>query len=85
MNTSGVGLSGSASFAANQAGASTFTVTSNGTSNNTASTLVARDASGNFYSSSIMVKELVITDNSGTPKYKLAYDATSDSLVTIKL
>jgi hypothetical protein len=85
MNTTGVGLSGSASFAANQSGATTFTIVSNGTSSNTASTLVARDANGNFYSSSIMVKELVITDNSGTPKYKIAYDATSDSMVTIKL
>jgi hypothetical protein len=48
MNTSGTGLSGSATFTADQAGASTFTVASNATSANGASTIVARDASGNF-------------------------------------
>jgi hypothetical protein len=53
MNVSGTGLSGSASFTANQAGASTFTVTSNATNLNTASTIVARDASGNFTAGTI--------------------------------
>jgi len=48
LAVSGVGLSGSASFTANQAGSSTFTVTSNATSANTANTIVSRDASGNF-------------------------------------
>jgi hypothetical protein len=48
MNTSGTGISGSATFTANQAGASTFTVTSNADSANGASTIVARDSSGNF-------------------------------------
>jgi hypothetical protein len=48
LNVSGTGLSGSASFTANQAGASTFTVTSNATSANTNSTIVSRDGSGNF-------------------------------------
>jgi hypothetical protein len=48
MNVSGTGLSGSATFTADQAGNSTFTVTSNATSANTNSTIVARDASGNF-------------------------------------
>jgi hypothetical protein len=48
MNTSGTGLSGSATFTADQAGASTFTVASNATSANGASTIVARDSSGNF-------------------------------------
>jgi len=48
LNTSGTGISGSATFSANQATASTFTVTSNATSANTASTIVARDTSGNF-------------------------------------
>jgi hypothetical protein len=46
--TSGTGLSGSASFTLNQSGNTTFTVTSNATDANTASTIVARDASGNF-------------------------------------
>ena len=48
MNVSGTGLSGSQTFTANQSSAATFTVTSNATSANTASTIVARDASGNF-------------------------------------
>lgn len=48
LAVSGTGLSGSATFTANQATSSTFTVTSNATSANTASTIVARDASGNF-------------------------------------
>lgn len=53
MAVSGTGLSGSASFTANQSGNSTFTVTSNATSANTASTIVARDASGNFSAGTI--------------------------------
>jgi hypothetical protein len=53
LAVSGTGLSGSASFTANQSGNSTFTVTSNATSANTVSTLVARDASGNFSAGTI--------------------------------
>jgi hypothetical protein len=53
MNTSGTGISGSATFTANQAGASTFTVTSNANSANGASTIVARDSSGNFNGNTI--------------------------------
>jgi hypothetical protein len=48
LNTTGVGLSGSQTFTANQSGAATFTVTSNATSSNVGSTIVARDGSGNF-------------------------------------
>ena len=48
LTTSGTGLSGSATFTADQAGASTFTVTSNATSSNVSSSIVARDGSGNF-------------------------------------
>lgn len=48
MAVSGTGLSGSASFTADQAGNSTFTVTSNATSVNNSNTVVARDSSGNF-------------------------------------
>jgi hypothetical protein len=48
LGVSGTGLSGSATFTANQSGPSTFTVTSNATDVNTPSTIVARDASGNF-------------------------------------
>jgi hypothetical protein len=53
MAVSGTGLSGSATFTADQSGNSTFTVTSNATSANTASTIVARDASGNFSAGTI--------------------------------
>jgi hypothetical protein len=53
MAVSGTGLSGSATFTANQSGNSTFTVTSNATNANTASTIVARDASGNFSAGTI--------------------------------
>ena len=48
LAVSGTGLSGSGSFTANQSGASSFTVTSNATDANTASTIVARDSAGAF-------------------------------------
>jgi hypothetical protein len=48
LGVSGVGLSGTQTFTANQAGNSTFTVTSNATSANTVNTIVSRDGSGNF-------------------------------------
>ena len=53
LAVSGSGLSGSASFTANQSTATTFTVTSNATNANTASTIVFRDASGNFSAGTI--------------------------------
>jgi len=53
LATSGTGLSGSASFTANDSDNVTFTVTSNATNANTASTIVARDASGNFSAGTI--------------------------------
>ena len=53
LAVSGSGLSGSASFTADQAGNSTFTVTSNATSTNTLNAIVARDASGNFSAGTI--------------------------------
>ena len=53
MNVSGTGLTGSASFTADQSGNSTFTVASNATSANGGSTIVARDASGNFAGATI--------------------------------
>lgn len=53
LGVSGTGLSGSGSFTANQSGAASFTVTSNATNANTASTIVARDASGNFSAGTI--------------------------------
>lgn len=56
LGTSGSGLSGSATY--NNSGAVTFTVTSNATANNTASTLVFRDASGNFSANQITASVL---------------------------
>ena len=53
LAVSGTGLSGSASFTADQSGNSTFTVTSNATSANTVGAIVARDASGNFSAGTI--------------------------------
>jgi hypothetical protein len=53
MNVSGTGLSGSQTFTANQSTNATFTVTSNATNANTGSTIVARDASGNFSAGTI--------------------------------
>ena len=53
LAVSGTGLSGSASFTADQSSSSTFTVTSNATSANTVSAIVARDASGNFSAGTI--------------------------------
>jgi hypothetical protein len=53
LAVSGTGLSGSALFTADQAGNSTFTVTSNATSANTAGAIVARDGSGNFTAGTI--------------------------------
>jgi len=55
---SGVGLSGSAS-----AEGATFTVTSNATNANTASTIVARDASGNFSAGNVTVDNLITAGN----------------------
>jgi hypothetical protein len=63
MAVSGTGLSGSASFTANQSSASSFTVTSNATNANTASTIVARDASGNFTAGTITA---ALTGNAST-------------------
>ena len=53
LAVSGTGLSGSATFTANQASNSTFTVTSNATSANTTGAIVARDGSGNFSAGTI--------------------------------
>ena len=51
LNTSGTGLSGSTTY--NGSSGTTFTVTSNATNSNTASTIVARDGSGNFSAGTI--------------------------------
>lgn len=48
MSTSGTGISGSATFTADQAGSSTFTVSLNSSATNVVNTVVLRDGSGNF-------------------------------------
>jgi hypothetical protein len=48
LGVSGIGLSGSATFTANQQTNVIFNVTSNATSANTQNTIVSRDSSGNF-------------------------------------
>lgn len=75
LGVSGTGLSGSASFTADQAGNSTFTVTSNATSANTSSTIVARDASGNFSAGTVTA---ALSGNAST-----ATTATNATNVTI--
>jgi hypothetical protein len=58
LSVSGTGLSGSASFTADQASNSTFTVTSNATASNTNGTIVARDGSGGFSAGAVSVTSL---------------------------
>lgn len=53
LTVAGTGLSGSASFTADQSGDATFTVTSDATSANTVGAIVARDGSGNFSAGTI--------------------------------
>jgi hypothetical protein len=54
LAVSGSGLSGSASFTANQSGGSTFTVTSNATASSGAGTLVLRNSLGGFEAGAIV-------------------------------
>lgn len=68
MNVSGNGLSGSQTFTANQSSAATFTVTSNATSANTASTIVFRDASGNFTAGTITATDFNSTSDARLKK-----------------
>lgn len=72
LATSGTGLSGSGTFTANDSDNVTFTVTSNATNANTASTIVARDASGNFSAGTITAS---LSGNSSTAT-KLATSRT---------
>ena len=72
LAVSGTGLSGSQTFTANQSGNATFTVTSNATNANTASTIVARDASGNFSAGTVTLNGLTVDTNT------LHVDATND-------
>jgi hypothetical protein len=78
LNTSGTGLSGSATY--NNSGATTFTVTSNATSNNTSSTIVARDASGNFSAGTITAS---LTGTASTASFATtSYNLTDAANIT---
>jgi hypothetical protein len=81
MGVSGTGLSGSATFTADQSGTSTFTVTSNATSSNTASTIVARDASGDFSAGTITAS---LSGNATTSSSTTGNAATATALQTAR-
>ena len=81
MAVSGTGLSGSATFTANQSGNSTFTVASNATNANTASTIVARDASGNFSAGTITA---ALSGNATTSSSTSGNAATATTLQTAR-
>ena len=66
LAVSGNGLSGSQSFTANQSSNATYTVTSNATNANTPSTIVYRDASGNFSAGSITASNFLGNATSST-------------------
>ena len=66
LDTAGTGLSGG-STTYNGSSATTFTVTSNATHLNTASTIVARDASGNFNASNVSLSgNLTVSSGNAT-------------------
>ena len=75
MNTSGTGLSGSQTY--NGSTGVTFTVTSNATSANTVSTIVARNSSGNFSAGTITASL------SGNVTGNLTGNVTSSGNVTV--
>jgi hypothetical protein len=66
MAVSGNGLTGSQTFTANQSTAATFTVTSTATNSNTPSTIVYRDASGNFSAGNITASNFLGNATSST-------------------
>jgi len=89
VDTSGVGLSSSGTFTANQSGNSTVTITSNATSSNTANTIVSRDGSGNFTAASVTLQGQLTLRSSATtsaatqfPVFTANPASTSQLLVT---
>ena len=81
LGVSGSGISGSATFGANQNSGTTFTITSNATSSNTVNTIVLRDSLGNFNTNMIGINTAIsgintITYSSNTVAY---YGSTSIS------
>jgi len=82
LAVSGTGLSGSASFTANQAGNSTFTVTSNATASNTGGAIVARDGSGNFSAGAISVTSITVPGTGGIAQYTGSGSSVFNSIGT---
>ena len=94
LEVSGVGLSGSQSFTANQTGNATFTVTSNATDSNTANTVVSRNSSGDFSANSVtlagqlngpaefIIDPAAVGDNTGAVRIKgdLYVDGTTTQI-----
>ena len=84
LGVSGTGLSGSQTY--DGSGAVTFTVTSNATNANTASTIVARDASGNFSAGTITASLTgnVTGNTSGSSGSCTGNAATASALATAR-
>lgn len=83
LATSGTGLSGSATFTADQSGNTTFTVTLASSSTNTASSLVARDASGNFAMGTLTATGISAGASTFTGKVTLPAATTSAAALNI--
>jgi hypothetical protein len=81
MATSGTGLSGSATFTANDTDNVSFTVTSNATDANTAGAIVARDGSGNF-SAGTITASLSGNASTATTATNASNVATADDTTT---
>ena len=77
LGVSGTGLSGSATFTANQSGSSTFTVTSNATSDNTNNAIVSRNDSGGFSAGIVTATSFI--KSGGTSSQFLKADGSVDS------
>jgi hypothetical protein len=80
LNTSGTGLSGSTTF--NNSGAATFTVTSNATSANTGSAIVARGASGEFTAGAITATGLTLNGGGSTTSAQLTFSGATNNWIT---
>lgn len=77
LAVSGNGLTGSQSFTANQSSPATFTVTSNATKDNTPSTIVFRDALGNFSANIITAANGFLGNATSSTNASFAYSVTN--------